>query len=135
MIGILLSCAVTLPVSVESLTEYIQCRNDVYMIEYVEQWKPLVDKYFDTTDDKIQALKIIYCESRGKPNAKGLNKDGTYDIGLWQFNDNTWTWLKPKLKIKKKRTNPETATAVASWLIYNDGWHHWNASAHCWKDT
>lgn len=78
-------------------------------------------------------MLIIYCESRGKPNAVGINKDNTKDIGLWQFNDRTWKWLSDKLDIKSSRTNPRVSTAVASWLVYNDGWHHWNSSKHCWK--
>lgn len=134
MIGLLLSCATLLPPSIDSMTEYIQCYRDQRMINHVSQWTPLVNKYFDTTNDKVQALKIIYCESKGKPSAVGINDDGTKDVGLWQFNDNTWTWLKPKLKITSKRTNPEVSTAVASWLVYNDGWHHWNSSSHCWRN-
>ena len=78
---------------------------------------------------------IIYCESSGRPLAVGNNTNGTRDVGLWQFNDDTWAWLKPKLGIISKRTNPEVSTAVAAWLVYNDGWHHWNSSKHCWKGT
>ena len=61
--------------------------------------------------------------------------DGTKDVGLWQFNDDNWAWLKGKLGIISDRTNPEVSTAVAAWLVYNDGWHHWNSSKHCWKGT
>ena len=137
MIGLLLSCTLTVASPmVEDMTEYIQCRKDERMIEHVLQWLPLIDKYFDLDSQKdetrVQALKVIYCESSGYPNAVGINKDGTKDIGLWQFNDNTWAWLTPKLNIQKERTDPETATAVAAWLIKHDGWHHWNSSKHCW---
>jgi len=38
-----------------------------------------------------------------------------------------------KLNITSDRTNKEVSTAVASWLLYNDGIYHWNASKHCWK--
>ena len=137
MIGLLLSCTLTVASPmVEDITEYIQCRKDQRMIEHVLEWLPLIDKYFDLESQKdetqVRALKVIYCESSGYPNAVGINKDGTKDIGLWQFNDNTWAWLKPKLNIQKERTDPETATAVAAWLIEHDGWHHWNSSKHCW---
>ena len=134
MIGILLSCslAVALP-TVDDFTEYIQCRKDQRMIEHVQEWLPLIDKYFDRMiKTQVKALKVIYCESSGIHDAVGINKDGTKDIGLWQFNDKTWAWLTPKLNIQKERTDPETATAVAAWLIKHDGWHHWNSSKHCW---
>ena len=134
MIGILLSCslAVALP-TVDDFTEYIQCRKDQRMIEHVQEWLPLIDKYFDRMiKTQVKALKVIYCESSGIHDAVGINKDNTKDIGLWQFNDKTWAWLTPKLNIQKERTDPETATAVAAWLIEHDGWHHWNSSKHCW---
>ena len=86
-------------------------------------------------EDITQALKIIFCESSGKKYAKGRNKDGTEDIGIWQFNDRTWAWLKPKLSIISDRTDAVVSTKVASWLVYNDGWHHWNSSKSCWKGT
>mgnify|MGYP003154888940 FL=1 len=77
-------------------------------------------------------MRIIFCESSGRSNAVGKNTNGTRDVGLWQFNDETWRWLKPKLKIQDDRFDAETSTAVASWLVYNDGWFHWNSSKHCW---
>lgn len=79
--------------------------------------------------------QVLYTVSSGRPHAIGNNTNGTRDVGLWQFNDDTWAWLKPKLGIISKRTNPEVSTAVAAWLVYNDGWHHWNSSKHCWKGT
>ena len=83
-------------------------------------------------DDSRKALLVIYCESSGIETAVGKNINGTKDVGLWQFNDDTWSWLKDKLNITSKRINPKVSTAVASWLVYNDGWHHWNSSRHCW---
>ena len=132
MFGIILSCALSIPVSVDSMAEYISCRDTQRKVEFVSQWTPLISMYFDNNEDRIKALTIIQCESRGKDSAVGINKDGTRDVGLWQFNDNTWAWLTPKLNIKNDRYDPWTSTAVASWLVYNDGWHHWNSSKHCW---
>ncbi len=134
MVGILLSCALSLPVSLDSIAEYVQCRNIEKKIEYVIEWKPLVSEYFKQ-EDIPKALAIIYCESSGRDYVVNDNTNGTRDIGLWQFNDDTWAWLKPKLKIKSNRTNPKVSTAVASWLVYNDGWYHWNSSKHCWGDV
>ena len=134
MAGIILSCALSIPVSVDSLTEYISCRNIENKIELVIEWKPLVSEYFKQ-EDIPKALAIIYCESSGRDYVINDNTNGTRDIGLWQFNDETWAWLKPKLKITSNRTNPKVSTAVASWLVYNDGWYHWNSSKHCWGDV
>ena len=132
MIGLVISCALSIPVSVDSITNYIQCREEERKVMYVQQWQPTIEQYFKQEDVK-QAMLIVYCESRGKAIAVGLNRDGTYDKGLWQFNDRTWEWLTPKLKIKGDRFNAKLSTAIASWLVYNDGWHHWNSSSACWK--
>ena len=124
-------CSLNQEITPHNLTEYKYCRVDQKQVNAVSQWSPLIQQHF-LPEDHVKALKIIYCESKGKPNAKGKNKDGTYDVGIWQFNDNTWAWLTPKLKIEKSRYDPETSTSIASWLVYNDGWHHWNSSKHCW---
>jgi len=132
MIGLVISCALSIPVSVDSITNYIQCREEEAKVMYVQQWQSTIEQYFKQEDVK-QAMLIVYCESRGKANAVGINKDKSKDKGLWQFNDRTWAWLTPKLNIKGDRFNPELSTAIASWLVYNDGWHHWNSSSACWK--
>ena len=136
-----MSCVLAFSPTTLDLDSYIHCRSVEKQIEVVMEWQPLIEKYFKS-EDQIQALRIIYCESRGKPTAVGINKDGSKDVGLWQFNDNTWyDWLVPKLKITSPRTNPIVATAVASWVVYKDtqnkygnGWYHWNSSGHCWDD-
>ena len=98
----------------------------------MQEYIPLFSQYFKQ-EDLETALRISWCESRGKPTAVGINKDGSKDVGLWQFNDNTWDWLKPKLKITSERTDVKVSTAVASWLFYNDGSHHWKPSKFCWS--
>jgi hypothetical protein len=124
---------VTMPTPAD-MTEYRECQETKYMVYSVEEWLPTIQSYFKD-EDVIRAAKVIYCESSGRPTVIGVNKDGTHDVGLWQFNDNTWTWLKSKLGIIGERTNPEVATRYAAWLVYNDGWHHWNSSKKCWKGT
>lgn len=123
---------ITGPLTADMLEDYRWCDDTNEKVEYVIDWLPLVDKYF-TEDDSRKALLVIYCESSGIRTAVGNNTNGTKDVGLWQFNDDTWSWLKDKLKITSKRTNAKVSTAVASWLVYNDGWHHWNSSRHCWE--
>ena len=97
------------------------------MSDYVDLFKD----YFKKEDLEL-ALRITYCESTGNSKAINVNKDNSKDVGLWQFNDRTWNWLKPKLNIKNSRKDVVTSTFVASWLFYNDGKHHWNASKKCW---
>lgn len=134
MLAVIVVCLMPMQLTTDNITTYISCIHERKKIEYVIDWYDTVEEYFGR-EDIVKALGIIYCESRGKAKAIGKNKDSTYDVGLWQFNDNTWNWLVPKLKIKSKRTNPIVSTAVASWLVYNDGWYHWNSSKHCWKGT
>ena len=132
MIEILVSCFLPMVLTTDTLPEYRECRQVQENIYYVSEYTDMLSRYFKE-DDILRALGIIYCESSGRPTAVGINSNGTKDVGLWQFNDNTWAWLKPKLGIVSSRTNKEVSTAVASWLVYNDGWHHWNSSKHCWK--
>jgi len=121
-------------ITTDTLPEYRECMEVASKVEYVLEHTDLVQRYFKE-DDILRALGVIYCESSGKAEAIGVNTNGTKDVGLWQFNDDNWLWLKPKLGIIRKSTNIEVSTAVASWLVYNDGWHHWNSSKHCWRGT
>lgn len=132
MLEIIVGCLFPMFLTPDLLSEYVECREVKVQVQYVEQWHSLIFTYFEP-EDVIQAMNIVYCESRGKKTAVGRNTNGTTDVGLWQFNDDTWAWLKPKLGIINSRKNPITSTKIAAWLVYNDGWHHWNSSKHCWK--
>ena len=132
MLEIIVGCLFPMFLTPDLLSEYIECREVKAQVQYVEQWHGLISTYFKP-EDVIQGMTIVYCESRGKETAVGRNTNGTDDVGLWQFNDKTWAWLKPKLDIISDRKNPIISTKVAAWLVYNDGWHHWNSSKHCWK--
>ena len=134
MIELVVGCLIPLSLTTSNLPEYKECMEVASKVEYVLEHTDLVQRYFKD-EDVLQALNIIYCESSGIIEAVGTNKNGTKDVGLWQFNDDTWAWLTPKLDITSSRTNPEVSTAVASWLVYNDGWYHWNSSKHCWGDV
>jgi len=132
MIEVIVGCLFPILLTPSDLPVYKECYETKVKVEYVVHHGDLVSRYFKE-DDILQALNVIYCESSGIAEAVGVNTNGTADVGLWQFNDDTWAWLKSKLGIVSSRTNTEVSTAVASWLVYNDGWHHWNASKHCWK--
>lgn len=127
----LLSCLVPNTLTPDTITSYRLCIKHENIIEHVVEWQPLVADYFED-NDVLKALTVIYCESSGVATAVNNNKNKSKDVGLFQFNDRTWNWLKPKLQIEQSRKVPETNIAVASWLVYNDGWHHWNASRKCW---
>jgi len=127
-------CLFPILLTPHNLPDYKECTDVLPKVESVLVHYEVVEEHFKK-DDILRALGVIYCESSGKAEAIGVNTNGTKDVGLWQFNDNTWLWLKPKLGIISKRTNVEVSTAVASWLVYNDGWHHWNSSKHCWRGT
>jgi len=127
----LLSCLVPNTLTLDTITSYRLCTEHEKIIEHVVEWRPLVADYFED-NDVLKAMTVMYCESSGIATAVNNNKNKSKDVGLFQFNDYTWDWLKPKLKIKDNRKVPETNVAVASWLVYNDGWHHWNSSRKCW---
>ena len=129
---VLIACSFVSPITPQQITDFRDCQSRNQIIIAMEEYIPLFSQYFQE-EDLETALRISWCESRGKPTAVGINKDGSKDVGLWQFNDNTWDWLKPKLKITLDRTDVEVSTAVASWLFYNDGSHHWKPSKFCWK--
>ena len=132
MLEIIVGCLFPMFLTPDSLSEYVECREVKVQVQYVEQWHSLISTYFKP-ENVIQGMTIVYCESKGKETAVGRNTNGTTDVGLWQFNDDTWAWLKPKLGIINSRKNTITSTRIAAWLVYNDGWHHWNSSKHCWK--
>lgn len=54
------------------------------VIVHVERWRGLVARHFPAhaVDD---ALRIIFYESSGDPNAVRLNANGTLDVGLFQM--------------------------------------------------
>ena len=98
----------------------------------VQEWIPLIKVYFQAQDEAL-ALTVMYCESRGYANATGYNTDGSYDQGLFQFNNRTEKWLEDDIYNKDlDMYDAETNVKAARWLSFYDGWHHWNSSKHCW---
>tara|TARA_R100001509_G_scaffold148500_1_gene106434 strand:+ start:234 stop:644 length:411 start_codon:yes stop_codon:yes gene_type:complete len=132
LLEVMLGCVLNLPPTTETINQYINCRDRQEIIELMSDYHQVVLDNFKI-DDFEKAIRIIYCESTGRQYAVNNNKNGTQDKGIWQFNDKTWAWLSEKLKIQRDRFDIVISTKVASWLAYNDGWHHWNASKKCWK--
>ena len=96
----------------------------------VEAWRPLVTAYFGPGEVE-RALRVIYCESSGDPNAKNPTSSAS---GLFQHLGRFWAersveagWAGADI------FDPEANVAVAAWLVYEGGgWSHWNPSRHCW---
>lgn len=102
----------------------------VLVPQNVEAWRPLVAAYFGPNEVE-RALRVIYCESSGDPNAKNPSSSAS---GLFQHLSRFWAersidagWAGADI------FDPEANVAVAAWLVYNGGgWSHWNPSRHCW---
>ena len=95
-----------------------------------EAWVSLVEAYF-APGDVQRALDVIWCESRGNPDATNTASGAA---GLFQHLPKFWAersanagWADADIY------DPTANTAVAAWLVYSDGgWKHWNPSAYCW---
>ena len=133
MIELIIACTVSSPLTPVEVDNYLLCVETQEKVEHVIEWYPTIKEHFEP-EDILKAMLVVFCESSGRPFVVGANTNGTVDVGLWQFNDVTWEWLTPKLKLTSKRTDPYVSTAVASWLVYNDGWHHWSSSERCWNE-
>ena len=91
----------------------------------VEQWRTLVAAYFRAADVEL-ALRIMGCESGGKPAAKNPNSSAT---GLFQHLGKYWASRSAAAGWGGfDRTHPEANIAVAAWLRdQKGGWLHWRA--------
>jgi len=106
--------------------------------EEVEQWRPLVEKYF-APEDVEDALMVMWYESRGRPTAANPNSDAR---GLFQHLERYWS---SRLDATRKALapygvtlsgslyDPEANIAVAAALLYGKasgtgGWQHWEVT-------
>jgi hypothetical protein len=80
----------------------------------VEQWRPLVSKYFGSATNT--ALTIMKCESGGRANAMNVNSGGSIDRGLFQINSCHGT---------HSTFDPEKNVAYAYRLYRSSGWKPW----------
>jgi hypothetical protein len=96
----------------------------------VEQWRPLVEKYF-RPDDVPWAMRVMACESGGNPYAKNPTSSASglfqHLARLWDGRSSAAGWGGADI------FDGEANIAVAAWLVYEGGGKgHWNASRHCW---
>ncbi len=88
----------------------------------VEQWRSLVTKYFPASQVE-RALRVMACESGGRPSA--LGKDG--DKGLFQHLQRFWSDRSVKAGWAGASIwDPTANVAVAAWLQRTGGWIHWS---------
>jgi len=135
LIELLLTCSLlgTVHFNLDELTDISRVSSQCELIEEVQEWIPLINKYFRSEESTL-ALTVLYCESSGRSKVTGYNKDGSYDQGLFQINSNTEQWLEEKIyKRELDMYDAETNVKVSSWIVENIGnWSWWNSSKKCW---
>lgn len=96
----------------------------------VEQWRPLVTKYFKAEDVNL-ALRVMGCESGGNPWADNpySSASGLFQHIMRYFPSRAAAAGFPGGSV----WDPETNIAASAYLRYsNGGWRDWAASRHCW---
>ncbi|MDJ0663254.1 MAG: transglycosylase SLT domain-containing protein [Acidimicrobiia bacterium] len=92
----------------------------------VERWRPVVDMYFP--EDRVDwALRIMECESKGKPDAKNPTSSAS---GLFQHLARLWPPRAAAAGFADADVfDPFANIAVAAWLLENGGPSHWVCKA------
>lgn len=100
-------------------------------ISKVSDWRPLVQAFFDPADVG-RALRVITCESGGRPGAKNPVSSAS---GLFQHLGSLWNTRSAQAGWAGSDVfDPVANVAVAAWLVYDHGgWSHWSPSAGCWR--
>ena len=93
----------------------------------------LINKYF-LPEDKELALKIAFCESSGRSWDIGSTEvSHAFAVGWFQHLAKYWPDRSEKAGWGEYHPfHGEANVAVASWLFYSSGVHHWNPSKACW---
>ncbi len=101
--------------------------------ESVKDWRPLVASFFEPRHVS-RALRIIWCESKGDPNAENPTSTAS---GLFQHLGSLWEERTAEAAMEGADIfDPVANTAMAAWLVYEaGGWSHWNASRSCWRGS
>ena len=112
---------------IENTTQSSELVNTVLVEEDMQSW--VLRKVKEAGLDPDIAFNIIKCESNWKPEAYGVNKNGSTDFGLWQINSIHKAEISPK-----ERLDYKIATEWAINKRLKDGnWSAWYSSAHCWN--
>jgi hypothetical protein len=101
-----------------------------HSVTSVEDWRPLVERYFEPRDVD-RALAVIRCESGGNPFAANRHSSAR---GLFQHLGSEWASRAAKAGWQGADIfDPVANVAVGAWLVYEGGgWAHWAASSRCW---
>jgi hypothetical protein len=78
--------------------------------------------------DPDLAVRVALCESGLDPKAKNVNKDGTTDRGLYQWND----FWHPQVS-DEEAYDPEKATRLFCRAVKKGHLSWWNSSRKCWE--
>ena len=88
----------------------------------ITQWEPLLVTYFQP-EDLEWARRVMWCESRGNPNAL---HPGSLASGLFQHLQRYWPDRSARAGIPGADVfDPEANIRVAAWLYYTGGPQHW----------
>ena len=98
----------------------------------VEQWRPLVAKYFGNLADHAMCILNYETGETGDPNAKNPRSSAA---GLFQFLRSTWNKVPTSITGGSYDSgavyHPEANVAAAAWLQQNDGWGQWTVNWRC----
>lgn len=96
----------------------------------------LVDIYF-LPEDRAWAFRVAFCESSALPSDTYSNSVSTALAVGW-FQHISRYWLERSVASGWQGYDifdTEPNVAVAAWLFYESGDHHWNPSKKCWGGT
>jgi hypothetical protein len=127
------------PIVVEKLTEEVMASEVEEAEEVVE---PTPTPKPKTVEDIIKlewgtdasiGLKIAFCESTNRPEAKNTNSSAT---GLFQFINSTWIETRNRMKLDPSlnlRLDPTENAKTAYFLYQLKGTQPWLSSRNCWE--
>ena len=96
----------------------------------------LIDEYF-LPEDRALARRIAFCESSGQTHHVGSDVvSDALAVGWFQHLAKYWGERSGKAGWGDYHPfHGRANVAVAAWLFYSSGVHHWNPSKSCWEDT
>ncbi len=96
----------------------------------------LINEYF-LPEDRPLARMIAFCESSGQTHDIG-SAEVSSALAVGWFQHLAKYWVERSEKAGWKNYDPfngRANVAVAAWLFYTSGVHHWDPSKSCWEDT
>ena len=96
----------------------------------------LINEYF-LPEDRVLARMIAFCESSGQSHHIGSDVvSDALAVGWFQHLARYWAERSERAGWGDYHPfHGQANVAVAAWLFYSSGVHHWNPSKSCWEDT